>query len=50
MEAMNGPDREGFIKAADTEIDTLQDKMEAWEVVPRTPLMNVLPGIDVLMV
>lgn len=44
FEAMNGPDREGFMKAMDIEVDTLTNVMKAWDVVPRESHMNVLPG------
>ena len=40
---MNGPNREGFWKACQTEIKTLED-MDVWEVVARQSWMNVLPG------
>jgi len=42
-EAMNGPLRDGYMKAAKSEIEILE-KMEVWEVVPRLAQMNVLPG------
>ena len=41
--AMNGPNREGYIKACKKEIQTLID-MGVWEVVNREPWMNVLPS------
>ena len=42
-EAMNGPDKAGHWKAAETEIETLERK-ECWDVVDREHWMNVLPG------
>ena len=39
--AMNGPDREGYIKAVQKELDTLKS-MNVWEVVDRQPWMNVI--------
>ena len=42
-EAMNGPLKEGYSKAADAEIDALEHK-DAWDVVEREEFMNVLPG------
>ena len=42
-EAMNGPLREGYWKAAETEYEALQHK-DAWDVVEREDWMNVLPG------
>ena len=42
-EAMNGPNAEGFTKAATIEYETLK-KMEVWDVVTRQPWMHVLPG------
>ena len=43
-EAMNGPNSEGFWEAMATEIRTLTEKMDAWEVVERESWMNVLPS------
>jgi hypothetical protein len=40
-QAMNGPDREGYWKAMEKEIKTLED-MEVWEVVPKQPWMRTL--------
>ena len=40
---MNGPDKVGYWKAAETEIETLQKK-DCWDVVDREDWMNVLPG------
>ena len=42
-EAMNGPDKSGYWKAAEQEIGTLEEK-ECWEVVEKESWMNVLPG------
>ena len=44
--AMNGPFAEGYMKAQQLEIDTLE-KMDVWEIVDREPWMNVLPSIMV---
>jgi hypothetical protein len=41
-QAMNGPDRDGYFKAAEIEVDTLE-RMDTWEVVEREDWMNVLP-------
>ena len=43
-QAMNGPNSDGFWKAMATEITTLVDKMDAWDVVDRQSWMNVLPS------
>jgi Reverse transcriptase (RNA-dependent DNA polymerase) len=43
-QAMNGPNSEGFWEAMATEIRTLVEKMDAWEVVDRETWMNVLPS------
>lgn len=42
-EAMNGPLREGYKKAADDEIEALEHK-KAWDVVDREEFMNVIPS------
>ena len=42
-QAMNGPDREGYLKAAEIEMDTLL-KMDTWDEVDREDWMNVLPS------
>jgi len=42
--AMNGPHREGYIKACEAEIKTLTD-MQVWEEVEREPWMRVIPSI-----
>jgi hypothetical protein len=34
-QAMNGPDRSGYWQACETELDTLQNKKDAWDVVDR---------------
>ena len=44
--AMNGPFAEGYMKAQQIEIDTLE-KMDVWEIVDREPWMTVLPSIMV---
>ena len=41
---MNGPDSEGFYEAMKTEVETLEEKMGCWEVLPRPKDKNVLPG------
>ena len=43
-EAINGPDSEGYWKAMEKELHTLQDDMNSWEVVTRKDWMNVLPS------
>ena len=43
-QAMNGPDRDGYWKACEKELDTLTEDMDAWDVVKREPWMNVLPS------
>ena len=42
-EAMNGPLRDGYWKAAEKELQTLE-AMDVWDVVDREPWMNVLPS------
>jgi Reverse transcriptase (RNA-dependent DNA polymerase) len=42
-QAMNGPNREGFWDACQTEFDTLKG-MDTWDVVNRESWMNVLPS------
>ena len=42
-QAMSGPDKEGYMKAAEIEIDTLVEK-DTWEEVDRESWMNVLPS------
>ena len=41
---MNGPDSEGFYEAMKAEIETLEEKMGCWEVVPRPQGKKILPG------
>ena len=43
FEAMNSPEREGFLEAARAELQTLEE-MDVWEVVPKASWMNVLPS------
>ena len=43
-QAMNGEESEEYWEAYQKEYDTLQNKMEAWDVVDRDDSMNVLPG------
>ena len=40
---MNGPNAEGFWKACEKELDTLE-KMGVWEVVKKQHWMNILPS------
>lgn len=42
-EAMNGPLRQGYWKAAENEIVALENK-DSWDVIDRTEEMNVLPS------
>ena len=42
-QAMNGPDAEGYMKAAELEVDTLEE-MDTWDIVEREDWMNVLPS------
>ena len=42
--AMNGPFAENFWKACEVELDTLENEMNTWDYVKRTPGMHVLPG------
>ena len=42
-EAMNGPDKAGYWKATEVEIETLE-RMECWDVIDQEHWMNVLPG------
>ena len=42
-EAMNGPDKAGYWKACEDEIETLENKA-CWDIVDRENWMNVLPG------
>jgi hypothetical protein len=43
-EAMNGPDREGYLEAARKELKTLSKDKDAWDVVDREDWMKVLPS------
>lgn len=43
-EAMNGPNRAGYWKAMEVEVDTLYVKKNAWVEVQRQSWMNVLPS------
>ena len=43
-QAVNGPHSDGFWEAMATEIFTLTEKMDAWDVVDREDWMNVLPS------
>jgi len=42
--AMNGPFSAEYWKACETELKTLEDEMNVWTLVERTPEMNVLPS------
>ena len=42
--AMNGPFAEKFWKACEVELNTLENDMNTWDYVKRTPNMHVLPG------
>ena len=42
-QAMNGPDSEGYMKAAEIEVETLERK-NTWEETDREDWMNVLPS------
>ena len=42
-QAMNGPNSEGFWKACEKELDTVE-KMGVWEVVKKQHWMNTLPS------
>ena len=46
---MNGPNAEGFRKACQAELDTLE-RMNVWEVVTRQPFMRVSPSTWALRV
>jgi Reverse transcriptase (RNA-dependent DNA polymerase) len=43
-EAMNGPDRAGYWKSMEKELQTLDDEKRSWDVVMQEPWMNVLPS------
>ena len=42
--AVNGPFQEEFHQAMEVELNTLENEMESWELVPRTSEMHVLPS------
>jgi hypothetical protein len=42
--AMNGPQKEGYCQAMNTEIRTLTKNMHAWDIVDCESWMNVLPS------
>ena len=42
--AMNGPFSAEYWKACEIELRTLEDDMNVWTLVKRTPDMHVLPG------
>jgi len=44
QEAMNHPNADGFMKAAEAEIKTLTETFDVWDEVPRESWMNVLPS------
>lgn len=44
-DAMNGPNKEGYWRACETEVRTLTELKDAWEVVDRETWMNVLPSV-----
>ena len=44
QEALNGPYGEGFYKAMEDEMETLENKMDCWDIVPRPKDKNILPG------
>ena len=43
-QAMNGPEANGYWEACKKELNTLETKRDAWEVVKREPWMKVLPS------
>ena len=43
-QAMNGPEANGYWEACMKELNTLETKRDAWEVVKREPWMKVLPS------
>ena len=43
-EAMNGPYKDGYLKAMETEISTLYDHMDSWDIVDRQEWMNIIPS------
>jgi hypothetical protein len=42
-QAMNGPDRDGYLEACCKELKTLSEDKDAWDVVDRQDWMKVLP-------
>jgi hypothetical protein len=42
-QAMNGPDRDGYLEACRKELKTLAEDKDAWDVVDRKDWMKVLP-------
>jgi hypothetical protein len=42
-QAINGPDREGYLEACRKELKTLSEEKDAWDVVDHEDWMNVLP-------
>jgi hypothetical protein len=42
-QAMNGPDRDGYLEACRKELHTLSEDKDAWDVVDREDWMKVLP-------
>ena len=43
-QAMNGPEAKGYWEACKKELNMLETKRDAWEVVQRQPWMKVLPS------
>jgi hypothetical protein len=43
-QAMNSPDKAGYWKACEIELNTFTQKRDAWDVVDHEPWMNVLPS------
>ena len=43
-EAMSGPDKDGYWKAMELEVDTLEQTQDTWDIVDRKDWMNVLPS------
>ena len=41
-QAMNGPNSSGYINVIDLEYNTLDNKMNAWDIIDRTKDVNVL--------
>jgi hypothetical protein len=42
-QAMNGPDRDGYLEACQKELHTLSEDKDAWDVLDREDWMKVLP-------